>query len=79
MPVPWNDTDWIGRVRAAPGAVHPCSVLKYVKESENEVVGARPQQRLLDACDPSSGLNPVGSAEGQRDDTLEDAPTRLRV
>lgn len=35
--IPWNDTDWTGRVCAEPGANHSCTVLKNVKEDKNTV------------------------------------------
>ncbi len=33
--VAWHDTDWTGRVCAAPGANHSCTVLTNVKERKN--------------------------------------------
>ncbi len=33
--VAWHDTDWTGRVCAAPGANHSCAVLKNIKENKN--------------------------------------------
>jgi hypothetical protein len=33
--VPWNDTDWTGRVCAKPAANHACTVLKNVKERKD--------------------------------------------
>jgi hypothetical protein len=33
--VAWHDTDWTGRVCAAPGANHSCTVLTNVKEGKN--------------------------------------------
>jgi hypothetical protein len=33
--VAWHDTDWTGRVCAAPGANHSCAVLKNVKKNKN--------------------------------------------
>jgi hypothetical protein len=33
--VAWHDTDWTGRVCAAPGANHSCTVLKNIKEKKN--------------------------------------------
>lgn len=33
--VAWHDTDWTGRVCAAPGVNHSCAVLKGVKENKN--------------------------------------------
>src|SRR5258708_35927874 len=35
--VPWNDSDWTGRVCAAPGANHSCSVLKNIKAKKDSV------------------------------------------
>lgn len=32
--VPWHDTDWTGRVCAAPGENHACTVLKNIKQSK---------------------------------------------
>ena len=32
--VPWHDTDWTGRVCAAPGANPSCTVLKNIKENK---------------------------------------------
>lgn len=44
--VPWHDTDWTGRVCAAPGANHSCTILKNVKEKKDpfgeEEVAGRP-------------------------------------
>src|SRR6188768_794795 len=31
----WHDTDWTGRVCAAPGANHACTILKNVKERKD--------------------------------------------
>lgn len=39
--VPWNDTDWTGRVCVAPGANHACSVLPSIKENKNNFVEER--------------------------------------
>src|SRR5258706_14613358 len=33
--VAWHDTDWTGRVCAAPGANPSCAVLKNIKEKKN--------------------------------------------
>ena len=33
--VAWHDTDWTGRVCAAPGANHSCAALSRVKENKN--------------------------------------------
>jgi len=33
--VAWHDTDWTGRVCAAPGSNHSCAVLNNVKEKKN--------------------------------------------
>src|SRR5437667_10279417 len=33
--VAWHDTDWTGRVCAAPAANHSCTVLKNIKENKN--------------------------------------------
>lgn len=33
--VPWNDTDWSGRVCIAPGANHSCTVLKNIKGNKD--------------------------------------------
>lgn len=33
--VAWHDTDWTGRVCAAPGANHSCAVLSNIKEKKN--------------------------------------------
>jgi hypothetical protein len=35
--VAWKDTDWTGRVCAAPGANHSCTVLKNIKENKDPV------------------------------------------
>ena len=56
--VPWNDTDWTGRVCAAPGANHACTVLENIKGSKNtdweeEVAGREwPDQGERDAYPP---------------------------
>lgn len=48
--VPWNDLDWTGRVCAAPGANHACSVLPSIKDNKNTTLEAglagRPWQEL---------------------------------
>lgn len=33
--VPWNDTDWTGRVCRDPGANHACTILRNVKENKD--------------------------------------------
>ncbi len=50
--VPWHDTDWTGRVCAAPGANHSCTVLKNIKENKvadvEEEDADRPWTELLE-------------------------------
>ncbi|HEX8393458.1 MAG TPA: AAA family ATPase [Longimicrobium sp.] len=33
--IPWHDTDWTGRVCAAPAANHACTVLKNIKQKKD--------------------------------------------
>jgi hypothetical protein len=46
----WHDTDWTGRVCAAPGANHACTILKNVKERKDAAalaqVAGRPWREL---------------------------------
>jgi len=35
--IPWHDTDWTGRVCAAPGANHSCTILRNIKENKDPI------------------------------------------
>jgi len=49
--VPWHDTDWTGRVCAAPAANHACTVLKNIKEKKD----ADHEESLRSSAWPTSG------------------------
>src|SRR5436190_8399500 len=49
--VAWHDTDWTGRVCAAPGANHACAVLKNIKENKDIVTQEALAGRAWDEID----------------------------